>query len=274
MDEKRETSSFISDFVPDNDFSFLRRGFARTSFASTLINTATKNNKHYESKIEESILKSSAPITSNESEEIEAFGHRGLWLNKQESLNFNGPIPLHQYKLNDDPNPELVRKAYTQPIEYNQEISVRYLRPPTPPEPGDLIIRRDPSIQQQAAPPLILRQYPVNRSKSSEPVVMPIVIREKAPKEPVKIPRNVITLKGQTAELPLRKVIIEKLPLQPPKPPNIIIEKWLPYPKQRRRVIFEGDPTNKASDEKPRNLIIQWDTPETVIKKSNNPLLK
>jgi len=37
-------------------------------------------------------------------------------------------------------------------------------------------------------------------------------------------------------DTPPRKVIIERLPELPPKPAPIIIEKWLPYEPQRRKV--------------------------------------
>jgi len=40
-----------------------------------------------------------------------------------------------------DPNPEIITKPNPDPITYNQNISVRYLVPPTPPPPGPLIIR-------------------------------------------------------------------------------------------------------------------------------------
>ena len=52
-------------------------------------------------------------------------------------------MPLSNYKLNEDPQPEVVYKTSGQPVEYNQEIQVRYLRPPTPQAPGDLIIKQE-----------------------------------------------------------------------------------------------------------------------------------
>jgi len=113
---------------------------------SSGIGSFTGTNRTYESKIEETILKSPAPVTLNETEEIEAAGHRGIWVNKQEVLNWNGPVPISQYKVNDDPNPEVIQRTFGQPIEYNQDISVRYLRPPTPPTPGELVIRQESRI--------------------------------------------------------------------------------------------------------------------------------
>ena len=45
------------------------------------------------------------------------------------------------YKINFDPNPQIVRKNAKDAVTYKQEVAVRYLRPPTPPPPGPLIIK-------------------------------------------------------------------------------------------------------------------------------------
>jgi hypothetical protein len=44
-------------------------------------------------------------------------------------------------ELYNDPNPEIIIKPNPDQITYQQNISVRYLVPPTPPPPGPLIIR-------------------------------------------------------------------------------------------------------------------------------------
>ena len=93
--------------------------------------------------IEHEIRTSIVPIESNETEEACALGHRGVLLNRSEINSWDGtPIPICQYRINDDPNPEIINKVSCQPIEYNQEIQVRYLRPPTPPPAGDIIIKQ------------------------------------------------------------------------------------------------------------------------------------
>ena len=90
----------------------------------------------------ESVLRTSTvPITTHETEEATALGHRGILLNRNEILNWNGPVPIQQYRINEDCHPELIIKPSCQPIEYNQDVQVRYLRPPTPPPAGDIIIR-------------------------------------------------------------------------------------------------------------------------------------
>ena len=95
-----------------------------------------------ESRIEEALLRSSEPINVNETEEATALGQRGILVNRNEILNWRGPVPITQYKINDDPNPEIINKTVNQPVEYTQEVQVKYLRPPTPPPPGELIIRQ------------------------------------------------------------------------------------------------------------------------------------
>ena len=48
---------------------------------------------------------------------------------------------LNGYKVNFDPNPQVIRKHANDAVTYKQEVAVRYLRPPTPPPPGPLIIK-------------------------------------------------------------------------------------------------------------------------------------
>ncbi|MFN9982568.1 MAG: hypothetical protein ACK53Y_21755, partial [bacterium] len=80
----------------------------------------------------ESVLRAAnVPIATNEIEEANAIGYRGVLLNRSEILSWNGPIPISQYKFNNDSNPEVIIKESSQPIEYNQDIQVKYLRPPT-----------------------------------------------------------------------------------------------------------------------------------------------
>lgn len=109
------------------------------------------------SEIEAAILRSSVPIDVNETEEITVNGERGIWANKHESLNFRGVIPISHYTINDDPNPEIIRKKTDQKLVYQQEVAIRYLRPPTPPPPGEILIQQEPNILTPPAPPLVIR---------------------------------------------------------------------------------------------------------------------
>jgi hypothetical protein len=64
----------------------------------------------------------------------------------------------------------------------------------------------------------------------------------------------------------------------PAKPPNIIVERWLPYKQQKRQVIYEKAlPTNNNSpsttDQQSRNnLIIQYANPSVRIEKQMRSL--
>jgi len=119
----------------------------------------------------------------------EGFDVRTLGLTEQElreaglhpsTINSGRQLPLDQYKINYDPNPIIIRKQI--PVEmptYKQQVIVRYLRPPTPPEPGPLIVKEVREPQPAAAPPLVIRTR-APREKTPPP----IVIREAPPQAP------------------------------------------------------------------------------------------
>lgn len=115
------------------------------------------------SKLEENILNSTNPIKLNETQEIVVNGVKGLWANKSENLSWAGQIPLENYKLKKDSNPEVIFKKPTEKVKYTQEITVRYLNPPQPPKPGNIIIKQEPNKQAEPAPPLIIRQSPLGQ---------------------------------------------------------------------------------------------------------------
>lgn len=212
-------------------------------------------------RVEESLLKSPAPLPINDAEPTIVNGQRGFLLNKAEISNWTGPVPLSQYRIQEDHNPEVIRRQQDQPIEYNQDISVRYLRPPTP-VTGEIVIRQEQETVAVPAPPLIMRK---EGGRALTPP--PIVIREEPPALP-QIDRKVISVtSGKAFEYPARRLITEIIPPLPPKPPQIIIEKWLNYPKQRRRVIYEGARTRSTTLTPQRNLNIVWEQQPTVVKK-------
>lgn len=82
---------------------------------------------------------------------------------------FESNQEMQNYQINQDENPELITKKSDLRLDYTQEIAVRYLRPPTPPEPGDIIIQEMPNQMPPPAPPLIIRQLPP-RCKTPEPM--------------------------------------------------------------------------------------------------------
>ena len=179
--------------------------------------------------------------------------------NKKEIENWS------KYPINDDPNPEIIRRPTEQQVIYNQEVAIRYLRPPTPPAPGEIIIRQVSNHSIPPAPPLIIRQNPVRPQTPP-----PLVVREAPPTPPRPVERRVIIISGKNMPPPPRKVIIERLPQLPTKPQSIIIERWLPYKPIKRRVVFTRAPysgNNHALLYKPKNIIVQWDPPKVEIRK-------
>jgi len=212
--------------------------------------------------MEKDLIESLSPLHITEDEETTALGHRGVWANKAEVQNWRGPVPISDYKLNEDASPDLITKTIHQPVEYTQDISVRYLKPPTPPPHGDLVIRQENDIVRPVAPPQIIRQL-APRPRTPEP----LVIRERPPPQPLVLPHQLISLPGKVHDPPPRKVIVERMATLPPKPQPIVIEKWLPYERQKRRVIYQPPTFVAGPPEKQKNVIVQWQVPNSVIKK-------
>lgn len=212
--------------------------------------------------IERDLIKSLEPLRINEEEETTVQNQRGIWANRDEVRNWRGPIPISDYTFNEDSTPDLITKTIHQPVEYTQDIAVKYLKPPTPPPHGDLIIRQENDIIRPAAPAQIIRQL-APRPRTPEP----LIIRERPPVPPTVMPTQLISLPGKVIDPPPRKVIIERMAQLPAKPQPVIIEKWLPYERQKRKVVYQPPTIVGAPAEKPKNVIIQWQVPNSVIKK-------
>jgi hypothetical protein len=71
---------------------------------------------------------------------------------------------LNQIHLNNDinydPNPEIIYRDNPDDIVYTQRVGVRYLKPPTPPPPGPILIREVQSTPPTAPPPLVVSTTP------------------------------------------------------------------------------------------------------------------
>jgi len=213
------------------------------------------------SQIEQQILRSSEPIQVSETEELTVLGQRGIWLNKQEVNGWRGDLNISEYRIHEDNNPQVIQKRYAGSVEFVQELAIRYLRPPTPPAAGEIIISMEPNSAIGPAPPLIIRQVG-GRASTPEP----LVFREAPPQPPKPAGPKRITISGKQNPPPPRKVVIERLPALPNKPQNVIVERWLPYSEGgKRRVIF-----NKAGGSvevaNPRNIIVQWEEPSVNIR--------
>ena len=140
-------------------------------------------------------------------------------------------------------------------------MAVRYLRPPTPPAPGEIVITQEPNVLTPPAPPLVIRQQPP-RPITPEP----LVVREAPPPAPQPIGRKLITISGKRLPPPPRKVVIERLAQLPAKPQSVLIERWLPYASVKRRVIFQAAPPDPILVA-PRNTIVQWEAPDVHVRK-------
>ena len=233
-----------------------------TSASKVTVSSSASSSSAVLSQIELAILRSTNPIEINETEEITVIGQRGVWANKAEVSAWRGDLAISEYKIYEDSNPEIITKKVTQLVEYVQELAIRYLRPPTPPAPGEIVISMEPNVATGPAPPLIIRQQPA-RAGTPEP----LVIREAPPQPPMPVGPKRITISGKRLPPPPRKVVIERLAPLPSKPQNVIVERWLPYGEVKRRVIFNKSTAVDAVVANPRNVIVQWEAPEVSIKK-------
>ncbi len=127
----------------------------------------------------------------------------------------NGMI---NYKINQDANPiRIVRPS--EPQELDQHNFIRYLKPPTPEQPGPIIIQERQLPQPPPAPPIYIRQI-----EPRQPTPPPMLIRERPPTPPPIIEPTYIEKILPAYAPPPRQVIIEKIPAKPPKPQTIIYE--------------------------------------------------
>ena len=144
------------------------------------------------SKIEEQILQSTEPIPlPADVEETKVAGENGLWLNQHEEKKWTSltDLSLNDQPINQDPNPERIIKIINKnkPIKLMQQIIVRRLQPPNPPQHGDLIIKQE-NLRGPPAPPIIIRQL-----GKEAPTPEALVIRERPPKIPDALPQQVNT---------------------------------------------------------------------------------
>ncbi|CAF2667861.1 unnamed protein product [Rotaria sp. Silwood2] len=170
---------------------------------------------------------------------------------------------LNQYPINQDPNPEYIRRPNNEHVIYRKDIAIRYLQPPTPPPPGPIVVREIRAPLPPEAPPLVIHQ------RANAPMTPPpMIIRERPPMPPrIEPPCTVNKVLPPPPPLP-RKVIIERQAPLPPKPQPVIIEKWLPYkPSPERRVIVERAPPVLQRPIQ-KNTIITHDAPHVDLIKN------
>jgi hypothetical protein len=116
-----------------------------------------QQSSQFHSQVEQALRNAQQPIHFPQATQVRQVGqYSGLHLNQNEEQQFRGSIPLSQYQINQDPNPEVIRKQLGS-VKVEQQIAVKYLNPPPAPKPGDLIIR-ERANQAPQAPPVILRR--------------------------------------------------------------------------------------------------------------------
>jgi hypothetical protein len=220
--------------------------------------TALNTNFAATSRITEQVLNAKTPFPVNETAlqtvRINGTEITGIWVNRDECLNWRGPIPLDQYRINTD-SATVIRKQATHSYDATQNISVRYLKPPPLQAPGDLIIREEGNVQLPAAPPIIIRQQ-----AAAVRATAPLIYREKPPRPPAPVPTQTITIPGRAVDPPPRQVIVERMAAAAQAPQDIIIERWLGYQKQRRNVVHQRSQSTVSSAAAAKNVIIDWET--------------
>ena len=150
--------------------------------------------------------------------------------------------------------------------EQTQNVSVKYFKPRALQDAGDLVIKHEPDVQIPPAPPIIIRQ-----SVAAVKAPPPLLIRERPPRAPAPTPVHTITIPGRTIEPPARQVIIERMPAAAPLPQDVVVERWLGYPKQKRRVTYQKPAQNVQSAPTPKNILVDWEaTNSTRIRQKFN----
>ncbi|CAF1277254.1 unnamed protein product [Adineta ricciae] len=158
------------------------------------------------------------------------------------------------------PPPMILRKKATaSDLTYQQNISVRYLQPPTPPPPGPIIIREVRPPPTCPKSPIHIRQRP-----APERTPPPLIFRERPPPIPPRPPCQIIEKLLPPPSRPPRRLIVEQLGPCPPKPSDVIIERWLPYRRNdQRRIFYERVPTTPPSP----NVLVMHGPPQARIHK-------
>jgi hypothetical protein len=216
----------------------------------------------WESRVASAILNANTPVAVNETAlttvRINGQEITGIWVNRDECLNWRGPIPIERYAISTDAA-TVIRKQATHTYDATQNISVKYLKPPPLQNAGDLIIRHEADIQMPAAPPIVIRQQ---AAVVKAPPAM--IYREKPPRLPQPVPAQTITIPGRTIDPPPRQVIVERMAAAAALPQDVIIERWLGYGRQNRRVVHQRAASAPRAQTATKNVLIDWETKGTA----------
>lgn len=208
--------------------------------------------------MQEAILNSRAPLPADESSSatvrVGGVDITGTWINRDECLSWRGPIPLEKYKINTS-SATIINKNLNHTYDQIQNISVKYLKPPPLPPAGDIIIKHEPDVQLPPAPPIIIRQH-----AAAVKAPPPKILRERPPRQPAPVPASVIPVPGKIHDPPERQVIVERMPAAAPLPQDVAVERWLGYPRQKRRVVQQKQATAFQPAATPKNILIDWNS--------------
>ena len=257
------TPRYNSSGVPSYTDDHLGGRYIDLNNRNSILSDVVTSSPHYGtdlvlSRVQEAVLNAKAPIPVNETAlttvRINGQEITGIWVNRDECLNWRGPIPLEQYKINTE-SATVIKKHATHSYDAVQNISVKYLKPPALQTPGDLIIKEEGTVQLPPAPPIIIRQQ-----AAAVRAAPTLIYREKPPRPPAPIPTQTITIPGRAIDPPPRQVIVERMAAAAQAPQDIIIERWLGYPKLRRNVIHQKGSSTLHTQSAPKNVIIDWET--------------
>ncbi len=82
------------------------------------------------------------------------------------------------------------------------------------------------------------------------------------------VPVQTITIPGERIlEPPPRQVIIERVPAPSTTAPDVIVERWLSYPRQKRNIVYDkhAHSQENLAYKKPQNIIIDWETTSRFV---------
>jgi hypothetical protein len=80
---------------------------------------------------------------------------------------------MENMNVQSDQDPLRVVKPADQNIHYKQQVNVRFLQPPSGPEPAPIIIKERQAPAPPAPPPVVIRQRP-----QTPPTPPPLIIRK------------------------------------------------------------------------------------------------
>ena len=214
---------------------------------------------YYTSGMAEKVMGARIPVDTRETATItvrvNGVDITGVWLNRDECVNWRGPVPLDRYKLNTDVDTTLIKKTLTHAYDQVQTVSVRHLKPPPLPAAGSLIVRHEEDVQLPAAPPIIVRQ-----TVAEVRAPPTLVYRERPPVAPMPVPEQVVRVPGRVLDPPPRQIIVERMPAKAPLPQDVLVERWLAYDAQRRNVVHQqAAPRTQLVQSTPKNALIEWE---------------